>query len=194
VRVAIRHADTQQERQDAESALAEIRDRNGTAQLFAANFEPAGAGAQRAAAITAALGHIDILVPNASIELLEDYEATPTESFAGQIAVNPRAPLELVQALLLGIKQRGWGRVLAIGSVPQLKPHPQMLTYAGTKAAVGRYTFYNNAALAAFQQLPSVASRLPLCYNSNSHDRKTARQPRAETLPRCRGGNLRRPA
>ncbi len=133
--VAIHHADTKEEQRDAESVLAEIRERNGTAQLFAENFEPAGAGARVAAAVTAAFGQIDILVLNASIELLEDYEAIPTESFDRQIAVNLRAPLELVQALLPGMKQRGWGRVLAIGSVQQLKPHPQMLIYAGTKSA-----------------------------------------------------------
>ena len=30
---------------------------------------------------------------------------------------------------------RGWGRVVAIGSVQQEKPHPAMFVYAGTKAA-----------------------------------------------------------
>ena len=30
---------------------------------------------------------------------------------------------------------RGWGRVVTIGSVQQVRPHPQMMVYAGTKAA-----------------------------------------------------------
>jgi NAD(P)-dependent dehydrogenase (short-subunit alcohol dehydrogenase family) len=31
--------------------------------------------------------------------------------------------------------ERGWGRVVTIGSVQQERPHPAMLVYAGTKAA-----------------------------------------------------------
>jgi NAD(P)-dependent dehydrogenase (short-subunit alcohol dehydrogenase family) len=41
----------------------------------------------------------------------------------------------LLQGVLPGMKQRGWGRIVAIGSVQQVKPHPQMIIYAGTKAA-----------------------------------------------------------
>lgn len=32
--------------------------------------------------------------------------------------------------------ERNWGRILTIGSVQELKPHPAMIVYAGTKAAV----------------------------------------------------------
>ena len=133
--VAIHHAGTEEEWRDAESVLGEIRESGGTAQNFPANFEQAGAGARLAAAVAAGLGPTDILVLNASIELLEDYDAISAESFDRQVAVNLRAPLELVQALLPGRKLRRWGRILAIGSVQQLRPHPQMLIYAGTKSA-----------------------------------------------------------
>jgi len=78
---------------------------------------------------------VDILVLNASIELLEPYGDISEETFARQIEINLRAPLQLVQALLPGMQARGWGRVLAIGSIQQLRPHPQMLVYAGAKAA-----------------------------------------------------------
>ena len=43
--------------------------------------------------------------------------------------------LALLQALMPGMETRGWGRVVTIGSVQQLQPHPRMLVYAGTKAA-----------------------------------------------------------
>jgi NAD(P)-dependent dehydrogenase (short-subunit alcohol dehydrogenase family) len=36
--------------------------------------------------------------------------------------------------------ERGWGRVVAVGSVQQVRPHPQMLVYAGTKAAQLNWT------------------------------------------------------
>ena len=64
-----------------------------------------------------------------------DYPEISPDAFDRQIAVNLRAPLELLQALLPEMQARGWGRVLSIGSIQQLRPHPQMLIYAGTKSA-----------------------------------------------------------
>ena len=78
---------------------------------------------------------IDILVLNASIELPEDFQAITREHFDRQIAVNLRTTLELLQALVPPMAERGWGRVVTIGSVQQERPHPAMLVYAGTKAA-----------------------------------------------------------
>ena len=37
-------------------------------------------------------------------------------------------------------RERGWGRVVTIGSVQQERPHPAMLVYAGTKAAQLNWT------------------------------------------------------
>ena len=36
--------------------------------------------------------------------------------------------------------ERGWGRVVTIGSVQQVRPHPAMMIYAGTKAAQLNWT------------------------------------------------------
>ena len=59
------------------------------------------------------------------------------------------APVQL-QALVPPMGARGWGRVVTIGSVQQVRPHPQMLIYAGTKAAqlmgVSRRTLHRKIA------------------------------------------------
>ena len=133
--VAVHHAGTEQERQDADAVLAEIQQAGGVAHAFAADFAQPGAGSRLAVAVAQQIGPIDIIVLNASIELLETYNDISTERFDRQIAINLRAPLELLQAVLPGMTERGWGRVLAIGSVQQVKPHPEMLVYAGTKSA-----------------------------------------------------------
>ena len=78
---------------------------------------------------------IDILVLNASIELPEPYQDITRDRFNRQIAVNLRSPMELLQDLVPPMAARGWGRVVTIGSVQQVRPHPQMMVYAGTKAA-----------------------------------------------------------
>jgi NAD(P)-dependent dehydrogenase (short-subunit alcohol dehydrogenase family) len=129
--VAVHHAGTAEEAADACDVVATIAARGGTAVAVAADFADPGAGSRLADEV----GAIDILVLNASIEMLEPPENVSTERFDRQIAINLRSPLELLQAILPGMKQRGWGRIVAIGSVQQVKPHPDMLIYAGTKAA-----------------------------------------------------------
>jgi glucose 1-dehydrogenase len=133
--VAVHHAPAADEQSDAEAVVHEITRHGGVARRFAADFGLAGAGSSLAAQVSEALGPIDILVLNASIEILEEYDAISMEHFDRQIAINLRAPLELVQAVLPAMKHRGWGRILAIGSVQQIKPHREMLIYAGTKSA-----------------------------------------------------------
>jgi glucose 1-dehydrogenase len=134
-RLAIHHAGTAEETIDAEAVVAEIRAAGGQAHAFAGDFAVDDAGTRLAHAVTTALGGVDILVLNASIELPEPFEAIDRARFDRQIAVNLRSTLELLQALVPPMAERGWGRVLAIGSVQQILPHPAMLVYAGTKAA-----------------------------------------------------------
>jgi glucose 1-dehydrogenase len=134
-RVAIHHAEAPDELEDARAVAGDIVKHGGGAHLFAADFAQPGAGAELAARVSAEVGPVDILVLNASIEILEEYDAISGAHFDRQIAINLRVPLELIQALLPAMKARGWGRVLTIGSVQQLKPHAQMLVYAGTKSA-----------------------------------------------------------
>ena len=133
-RVAVHHAGTAEEARDAAAVVAAITGAGGKAQAFGQNFIADDAGAHLAAAVTAWSG-VDILVLNASIELPEDWRGVSREHFDRQIAVNLRATLELLQALVPPMADRGWGRVLTIGSIQQIMPHPAMLVYAGTKAA-----------------------------------------------------------
>ena len=133
-RLAIHHAGTEEEARDAAGVVSEVHTMGGQAQAFAQDFSRDDAGSHLAAAVTT-WASIDILVLNASIELPEDFESITREHFDRQIAVNLRTTLELLQALVPPMAARGWGRVVAIGSVQQERPHPSMFVYAGTKAA-----------------------------------------------------------
>lgn len=133
-RLAIHHAGTAEEARDAEAVVQEITQAGGQARAFGQDFALDEAGSQLATAVSA-WSPVDILVLNASIELPEAYQAITREHFDRQIAVNLRSALELLQTLVPAMAARGWGRVVTIGSVQQIRPHPQMLVYAGTKAA-----------------------------------------------------------
>ena len=133
-RLAIHHAGTTKEAGDAAAVIREIEARGGEAAAFGQDFTHDDAGHLLAAAVTA-WAPIDILVLNASIELPEDFRTITREHFDRQVAVNLRTTMELLQALVPAMAERGWGRVVTIGSVQQERPHPAMFAYAGTKAA-----------------------------------------------------------
>ena len=133
-RIAIHHAGTVEESTDADAVVQEIEAAGGVARAFGQDFAADDAGRLLAAAVSH-WAAVDILVLNASIELPEAYQDISRAHFDRQIAVNLRTPLELLQSLVPPMAERGWGRVLTIGSVQQMRPHPKMMVYAGTKAA-----------------------------------------------------------
>jgi len=133
-RLAIHHAGSAEEAADADAVVQEIEQAGGVARAFGQDFSCDDAGRLLAASVSA-WAAVDILVLNASIELPEAYEDISRAHFDQQIAVNLRTPLELLQSLVPPMAERGWGRVLTIGSVQQMRPHPKMMVYAGTKAA-----------------------------------------------------------
>lgn len=133
-RIAVHHAGTTEEASDAANVVREIEALGGAAVVFGQNFAQDDAGHRLATAVSA-WAPVDILVLNASIELVEDYTEVTREHFDRQIAVNLRTTLELLQDLVPPMAERGWGRVVTIGSVQQERPHPAMFVYAGTKAA-----------------------------------------------------------
>ena len=129
--VAVHHAGTPEEARDAAAVVAEI---GGTARAFAANFAQEDAGSALAQNVLAAFDRVDILVLNASIEIVEPVAAISRETFDKQVTINLWSSVQLVQALLPEMAARGWGRLLTIGSVQQLSPAANMLVYAGSKA------------------------------------------------------------
>lgn len=138
-RVAVHHVGSDEETRDAAAVVATIEAAGGTARAFAQDFAADDAGRHLAAAVSA-WARVDILVLNASIEIPEDWRGVSRDHFDRQIAVNLRSTLELLQALVPPMAEHGWGRVLTIGSVQQIRPHPAMLVYAGTKAAQQNWT------------------------------------------------------
>ncbi|MBN9442815.1 SDR family oxidoreductase, partial [Bosea sp. (in: a-proteobacteria)] len=77
----------------------------------------------------------DILVLCASVEILESWDAVSEAAMAAQTAINLHATMRLLQAFLPGMLARGFGRVIAIGSVQEARPNPSHFYYAATKAA-----------------------------------------------------------
>jgi NAD(P)-dependent dehydrogenase (short-subunit alcohol dehydrogenase family) len=83
----------------------------------------------------ASFGLPDILVINASVEVLEDWQSVSEAAMAFQTEINLYATVRLIQAFLPPMLERSWGRVLAIGTVQEYWPSSIHFYYAATKAA-----------------------------------------------------------
>ncbi|CAM3563101.1 SDR family NAD(P)-dependent oxidoreductase [Occultella aeris] len=81
------------------------------------------------------LGPVDIVVHAASIQVRAPWTQIDPADARRQIQVNLLSAVELLQVLVPPMAERGWGRILAIGSVQRRAPHPEMAIYAATKAA-----------------------------------------------------------
>lgn len=84
----------------------------------------------------AEFGPLDILVLNASAQAYQSLMDFTTDEFMRQYSANVASAFTLMQAVLPSMQERGWGRILTIGSVNQWKPSPRLPIYASTKAAV----------------------------------------------------------
>jgi NAD(P)-dependent dehydrogenase (short-subunit alcohol dehydrogenase family) len=119
----------------AEEAAASLRERGARAAIVEADFEVAGEARRTVEAAMQALGGVDVLVIGASIQYRTPFDEVTAEQVERQVRINFVASVELLQAALPAMKQRGWGRVLTIGSVNQTTPEAELSVYAALKSA-----------------------------------------------------------
>jgi len=119
----------------AQETLDQVKARGVGACLVEADLARAGAGRDVVAHAVAGLGGVDILVVCASIQSRTPFVSITAEQMERQIQINFRATVELLQAALPPMQERGWGRVLTIGSINQLRPDPDLAIYAALKSA-----------------------------------------------------------
>lgn len=81
------------------------------------------------------MDEIDILVLNASLQIRRPWIEIPLEECYDQLNCNFVASMMLIQAAVPHMKEQKWGRIVTIGSVQEVKPHPDMLVYSSSKAA-----------------------------------------------------------
>lgn len=120
---------------EARRVAAAIAERGPRSCALRADLAEEGAPTRLADEVTTRLGPPAILVLNAAVEIRRPWAEIEREEFDRQVTVNLRASLELLQRVVPSMAERGWGRVLNIGSVQQVRPHPRLLLYAALKNA-----------------------------------------------------------
>jgi 3-hydroxybutyrate dehydrogenase len=83
--------------------------------------------------VLATHGRIDVLVNNAGYNHLANIENFPEQVFAEMLQVMTIAPFQLAKQALPGMRERGWGRIINIGSTHSVIASPQKSAYAAAK-------------------------------------------------------------
>ncbi|MBW8483698.1 SDR family NAD(P)-dependent oxidoreductase [Actinomadura parmotrematis] len=65
---------------------------------------------------TAAVGPVDALVHNAGVSIVEPFTESDPANWDLMWRINLRAPMQLTRALLPGMVERGWGRLVFVSS------------------------------------------------------------------------------
>ena len=81
-------------------------------------------------------GAVDCLILNASVQYKEPWTEITGETFDKQFNVNVKSTLKLMQAYYPAMKEKGFGRIVTIGSVNQYRQHSELSVYSATKCAV----------------------------------------------------------
>ncbi len=83
---------------------------------------------------------IDILINNAGGATPVVFPLMTVDEMVKCSMLNYHAPVMLMQAVLEGMKERGYGRVINISSIASKSPRPVIPHYAASKAALESFT------------------------------------------------------
>ncbi|AYF78525.1 SDR family NAD(P)-dependent oxidoreductase [Nocardia yunnanensis] len=98
---------------------------------------------------TTELGAVDVLINNAGESQAGPLAELPGDAVERLFRLNVFGPVALTQAVLPGMRERGYGRVVMVGSMIGSFPIPYRSSYAATKAALRAF-----ATAARFEESP----------------------------------------
>ncbi|NMN98808.1 SDR family oxidoreductase [Antrihabitans stalactiti] len=82
------------------------------------------------------VGDIDVLVNNAGESQSGPIEELPTDAIERLFQLNVFGPVRLTQLVLPGMRKRGYGRIIMVGSMIASFPLAYRSSYAATKSAI----------------------------------------------------------
>jgi 3-oxoacyl-[acyl-carrier protein] reductase len=135
----------------AQGMVADIEAKGGQAAMALGDLMTADGVEAVIKATEQAFGGVDILVNNAggsdSVTSSGWFE-TPVEEWADSYRQNTLPAVQLAQAFVPAMRERGWGRVIQISSRNAISPYAQFGGYGAAKAAVNNLTLSLSKALA----------------------------------------------
>ncbi len=118
-----------------EAAVEACLAAGGKAAALTCDVTAPDAGERMAAEAGASIGAPDVLVNNAGTARWRDLDDVPDEDWQAAWELNVMAPLRAMRALVPGMRERGWGRVVNVASTAGKRPSANMPEYSVAKAA-----------------------------------------------------------
>ena len=123
--------------EEIEATRKDIEDRTGAQVGYhGADMTKPVEIAALAAATEQMFGQVDVIVPNAGIQVVSPVEDFPPEKFEMLMAINLHSVFYLTRAVFGGMKARKWGRVINIASAHGLVASPFKSAYVAAKHGV----------------------------------------------------------
>ena len=120
----------------AEQLCRELRGRGFVAQPFGGDVRDAEAVQRLIQKVEASLGPVEVLVVNATgHQPMLAIEDQTWEAYLQQLEFFVKSPLLLLQAVLSGMRERRFGRIIQIGSAGVELGNPRFANYVAAKAA-----------------------------------------------------------
>jgi 3-oxoacyl-[acyl-carrier protein] reductase len=119
---------------DANAVVKEIRDRDGRAEAFRCDVSVSTAVRSMIEAVEQDLGPVDILVNNAGITASHG-DQTTEEDFDRTIAVNLKSAFLCTEAVLPGMRERHWGRIVHLSAMGA-RAGSRSVAYGAAKAGL----------------------------------------------------------
>jgi len=121
---------------EADAVAEKIRELGVEALCVAADVTDREAVADMVGYVTARLGSVDVLVNNAGITRDRTLRKLPPEDWDRVLAVNLTGAFNCAQAVVEGMTERGWGRIVSVSSVVGLTGNFGQANYAASKAGL----------------------------------------------------------
>jgi 2-hydroxycyclohexanecarboxyl-CoA dehydrogenase len=126
--------------EQAREVAGEIEAAGGRAVAVALDITDSEGVRETAAAIARDLGPIEILINNAGWDELKPFVATDEAFWDRIIDINFKGALRTTHAILPGMMDRGWGRIVNIGSDAGRVGSSMEAVYSGAKGATITFT------------------------------------------------------
>jgi NAD(P)-dependent dehydrogenase (short-subunit alcohol dehydrogenase family) len=130
--VAVHYAS---DRSSAQRTAAEIVAAGRAAMVAQADLTIPGAGSRLGSEVLRDWGDIDIVVLSAGFTWRRPFAEISATDIAREVQFGFGSAIEILQVLMPPMVERGWGRVVVIGSVQQVRQNPSAAVYAAMKSA-----------------------------------------------------------
>ena len=129
--------------QAAQEVVAEIKAAGGQAMAVQADVRETAAVQSMVERVGSAWGGVDVLVHNALTPyVIKPFQEMTWEELGGKLDDEMRAAFVVTRAVLPGMTEQGWGRLIYLGTGLSRRPRAGMIALGTAKAALTQFARY----------------------------------------------------